>query len=44
MIQIDCAVTDTKTLQIRDTHLRHNDFKNNISSNSKQHHGIYIFY
>ncbi|XP_025409673.1 cyclic AMP-dependent transcription factor ATF-6 alpha isoform X2 [Sipha flava] len=38
MIQIDCAVTDTKTLQIRDIHLRHNDFKNNISSNSKQHH------
>ncbi|XP_008183931.1 cyclic AMP-dependent transcription factor ATF-6 alpha [Acyrthosiphon pisum] len=38
MIQIDCAVTDTKTLHIRDTHLRHhNDFKNNISSNLKQH-------
>lgn len=36
MIQIDCAVTDTKTLHIRDnTH-----FKNNISSNIKQHHGI----
>lgn len=39
MIQIDCAVTDTKTLHIRDTHLRHNnDFKNNVSSNLKQHH------
>ncbi|XP_025190465.1 cyclic AMP-dependent transcription factor ATF-6 alpha isoform X2 [Melanaphis sacchari] len=37
MIQIDCAVTDTKTLHIRDTHLRHNDFKNNGSSNLKQH-------
>jgi len=47
MIQIDCAVTDTKTLHIRDSHLRHNnDFKNNISSNLKQHDGIYfaIFY
>jgi len=43
MIQIDCAVTDTKTLHIRDTHLRHsNDFKNNVSSNLKQHHGILI--
>lgn len=41
MIQIDCAVTDTKTLHIRDTHLRHNhNFKNNVSSNLKQHHGI----
>lgn len=46
MIQIDCAVTDTKTLHIRDNHLRHNnDFKNNVSSNLKQHHGIiYFFY
>jgi len=44
MIQIDCAVTDTKTLHIRDTHLRHhNDFKNNISSNLKQHPGIKLF-
>lgn len=41
MIQIDCAVTDTKTLHIRDTHLKHNDdFKNNASSNIKQQHGI----
>ncbi|XP_060849323.1 cyclic AMP-dependent transcription factor ATF-6 alpha isoform X2 [Rhopalosiphum padi] len=40
MIQIDCAVTDTKTLHIRDTHLRHNnEFKNNVSSNLKQHNG-----
>ncbi|XP_015378582.1 PREDICTED: cyclic AMP-dependent transcription factor ATF-6 alpha-like, partial [Diuraphis noxia] len=38
MIQIDCAVTDTKTLHIRDIHLRHNnDYKNNVSSNLKQH-------
>ncbi|XP_022169789.1 cyclic AMP-dependent transcription factor ATF-6 alpha isoform X2 [Myzus persicae] len=38
MIQIDCAVTDTKTLHIRDSHLRHNnDFKNNVSTNIKQH-------
>jgi len=45
MIQIDCAVTDTKTLHIRDTHLRHNnDFKNNASSNLKQHNGIKLFY
>lgn len=45
MIQIDCAVTDTKTLHIRDTHLRHNnDIKNNVSSNLKQHNGIKLFY
>lgn len=45
MIQIDCAVTDTKTLHIRDTHLRHNnDFKNNATSNLKQHHGIKIYF
>lgn len=49
MIQIDCAVTDTKTLHIRDTHLRHNNdfknnvFKNNVSSNLKQHQGIELF-
>jgi len=45
MIQIDCAVTDTKTLHIRDTHLRHNnDFKNNVSANLKQQHGIIIYF
>jgi len=44
MIQIDCAVTDTKTLHIRDTHLRHNnDLKNNVLSNLKQHQGIELF-
>ncbi|XP_050538634.1 cyclic AMP-dependent transcription factor ATF-6 alpha isoform X2 [Daktulosphaira vitifoliae] len=32
MIQIDCAVTDTKTLQLRDTQLRHpHDLDNNVS-------------
>lgn len=41
MIQIDCSVTDTKTLHIRDSHIRHNtEFKNNVSSNLKQHHGM----
>lgn len=45
MIQIDCAVTDTKTLHIRDTHLRHNnDFKNNVSANLKQQHGIILYF
>lgn len=46
MIQIDCAVTDTKTLHIRDTHLKHNnDYKTNATSNIKQQHGIkyYLF-
>lgn len=44
MIQIDCAVTDTKTLHIRDTHLRHNNvFKSNDTSNLKQHDGIKIY-
>lgn len=44
MIQIDCAVTDTKTLHIRDIHLKHsNDFKNNVSSNLKQQHGINFY-
>lgn len=44
MIQIDCAVTDTKTLYIRDINLRHNnDFKNNVSSNLKQQHGINFY-
>ncbi|XP_050424739.1 cyclic AMP-dependent transcription factor ATF-6 alpha isoform X2 [Adelges cooleyi] len=36
MIQIDCAVTDTKTLHLRDTHLRNNNDLRNNASHPKQ--------
>lgn len=46
MIQIDCAVTDTKTLHIPDTHFRHNNDLKHISSDFKQIPGTnkFVFY